>query len=752
MIRVDYIPLTIPLGPYPEIKFSTLVSRGSKSIIEPCLLFFRTSAVSRTSPHFLRETRVIPPLYLAATVKALEALKATTNDLDIHFADEECDPYAVELAGRLRGYVVGTDSDFVILNADGYQGYIPLDELVWTTPVVEAPVEDVPNDGFQQVTNAKSRARAAKAAASIGRGVIPPEDTTDISLTCSVFQPSVLASHLSLPVTLLPLLASLVGNDFTNLDITTRLNIHQLFFERRMSSAQRIELVAKTIHTILVPTARRKSKYQVGSVMDLIDRTVHALTARVTHTMGPGQIDIVVDRVAEGALQYAIPKYQREHDDDEGLWPSRICALHVPDVCPLIRAFSRRLEVEAEAATDDEDSDEVLMRIHIRTVYLDAYRRGRFPPLLVNTLTSGTAWPRLFMENPDIETVSRLTRDIRQWTYAVLNDSLGLPEEALPTPEEDGNDSDNSDELVDVTEDESDSTSSDLSEGKSDLLAPLRGALHSLRNPPPGNIHSSSTSAKALQPQRTIIEYVRRGTRLADEEVEVPDLDTLLDSISDETFNFHDSKVPLVLQDTDVRLTVMLRALRCDIPGLRDLEPEQMLVVLVLRCVVRTLHDRAQDAGSHAREIERWTERESRCLIASFGWGVTAASGGATAGDQPQIVDRHIQLTAQMLHAYETISHFAQALLLFDVLASPVHLFSGRAFHAYLTGAIECPELPPALWEACTHGMEGTFAGESARKKKGKKAKASSASTAPVKGKQASNHAGLFGMLADMGA
>jgi hypothetical protein len=54
--------------------------------------------------------------------------------VEIHFADEEGDPYAVELAGRLGGYVIGKDSDFVIFHSDGYKGYIPLDEMTWHRP------------------------------------------------------------------------------------------------------------------------------------------------------------------------------------------------------------------------------------------------------------------------------------------------------------------------------------------------------------------------------------------------------------------------------------------------------------------------------------------------------------------------------------------------------------------------------------------------------------------------------------------
>ncbi|KAF9039488.1 PIN domain-like protein [Hymenopellis radicata] len=727
-------------GPYPEIKFPTLLSRASKSIIDPSLLFFRTSAASRTSPHFLKETRIIPPAYFAATLHALDSLRESTSSLEYHFADEECDPYAVELAARLNGYVVGTDSDFVILNADGYLGYIPLDEMVWTALVPDDEPEPVDDDGFQQVTNGKGRSRAVKATSTFGRGIIPPENLTDLTMSCSVFNPTALADHLGLPVTLLPLLASLAGNDFTNQEVTSRVNHHALFFERGLSPVQRIDRVSSTIQSILAPTARRRAKHQVGSVMDLIDRTVNALMAKILHTIGPGQIELITDKIAEGALQYAIPRYEGEHEGEKSLWPTRICALHEPEICPALPSFSRLLEAVADEDDDDEGSDELIMRIQIRTRYLDAYRRGHFPPLLMNCLTSGTYFTRLFIENPDLETVARLARPIRQWCYAILDEALGLPEpieeeDASLIPSHDGSDED---ELVDVIDSDSDDSEMDVDDR--DLLAPLKGALKSLRNP---DEHSAHLHAPPL-PSRTrvITEYLRRGTRLADEAVEVPRISELLPLISDSHYDFTQSTMPLVVQPEEVRLTVMLRALDSDVSGIRDLSPQQVTAVLVLRWILKTTHDRAEESNnSKAREAERWTAREARCFIASFAWSGEALPSEVNA----PIVDRHIQLAAQVLHGLEAVTHLSQALLLYPVVDSPVHMFSGRAFHSYLTGACACPDIPEHIWSVCQRGMERAFAGE----RKQKKTKKQKSQPVASGGKQTAG--GLFGMLADTG-
>lgn len=113
-------------GAYPELKFETLISRAAEKFIQPSLLFFRTSVASRSTPRFLRESRIIPPLCYSVCIAALEKLSDTSDNLEVHYADEEGDPFAVELAGRIGGYVVGMDSDFVVLNSEDTKAIYPL--------------------------------------------------------------------------------------------------------------------------------------------------------------------------------------------------------------------------------------------------------------------------------------------------------------------------------------------------------------------------------------------------------------------------------------------------------------------------------------------------------------------------------------------------------------------------------------------------------------------------------------------------
>ncbi|ESK93630.1 asteroid-like protein 1 [Moniliophthora roreri MCA 2997] len=715
-------------GPCPAIKFGTEISRTAKAFIEPSLLFFRTSSTSRSTARFLAESRIIPPLSYNATINALLAVRESTDAVDVHFADEEGDAYAVELAGRLGAYVVGNDSDFVILNTEGYLGYAHLEEMVWTCNVLEEDHEANPDDDFVQVSRKRGPIKVKDP--KLGRGVIPPEDRTDLSFTFTAYSPSTLASHLHIPITLLPLLGALVGNDFSNQNALPGRQVQQLFFERRMTLSARIDLVAATLQSIISNAQqKRKTKYQVDSVMDLINITVNALLNRSPTTMGTGEIDAVVDRIVESTLQYAITKYEGQ---DGTLWPSTLCALHEPDVCPMLPIFSRRIAA-GDWQEDDMESKELLIRDEVRKLLLEAYRSGKLSPMLVDCLNTGTFWPRFFLENPDVESVSRMTRPIRQWCCSILHDAVGLPEfteeEAGGVENSDGvkeeeSDADD-DELIDVVEENS--------EEDEDLLAPLRGALRQLKtdeNEGSTNVSDPSYTlnpSPAPQAKRNVrvTEYVRRGTRVADEILEIPLLADLLEAMPDSLKVDSSSPIPLLLQSPHQRLAVMIRLLENNSSlSIEHIPPQKVLAVLALRWVVRSLHERAQQIGSKDSQSACWTAREGRCFLASFS-APSEPTETQIKNHHPPILDRHVQLTAQILQTMDAIEQLAQVLLLTEQVPSTSHLFSGRNFHNYLTADTPLGDgAMKELWDHAVEGVEGCF-GEDRQKKRKVKTKIS---------------------------
>ena len=744
-------------GPYPSIKFPTVISRLTKNAIQSSKLFFVTSQTARSKPRFLREVEIIPPRAYAACVETLKSLAKSLDDksrLEIHFADEEGDPYSVELAGRLGGYVVGQDSDFVVLNAEGYKGYVPMDEMVWTglsqTEVVQEPAGD---DGFQTVVNSKMKKKALAQKPTLGTGIIPPEDTDDVQLSVSVYSPEAVASHLRIPIALLPLMGALVGNDFTgNKDSSSATtsqdrNLQWLFFERQLTPSQRITRVANTLHDILAqalsPSVKGKNKVQVNSVMQLIERAIAALVVRSSDTLASGERERIMDRIVEATLQYAIQRYEGALPGAEGLWASSVCALHDDDTCSLSRYLSPQGSSDGPNASHDRSRSQK-HRDEIRDLYISAYRTGRLDPRLLDVMNTGTFWYRQTLENPDIETASAsIGRPIQELCYTLMDDGLGLPEQ--PEEEENDEENDDEDELVDVVEEEEDE----------DYLAPLRGALQELDTPadsddematePPGSVSSLPQRSHNSKP-KVIEEHLRRGVRLANEKIIVRSLADVLAGLNIE----HRRDLPVQLTSEEDRVTLFLRFLQSDVPAVRTLSREDTLHIVALRWVVSRLDARAREAqGSKERIKERWSKSEAQAFLASL-----SANTPFYTDDEILIENRNVQLVSQLASAFDAIERLAQLLLLSERFPSSVLRFSGTLFHSYLTGTVPIPpkSVHPTLWSAATEGLEQAFAEPMGKKKRAAKASAGGPPTPVSKQRKGMVNNGMFGLLGDMEA
>ncbi|EMD36532.1 hypothetical protein CERSUDRAFT_138207 [Gelatoporia subvermispora B] len=797
-------------GPYPSLKFPTIVSRTTQTGIQGGLLFFRTSAIARSTSRFLHETALLPPLVYDVCVRSLLELVSDGSSkyigrLEVHFADEEGDPFAVALAGRVGAYVLGRDSDFVVLNAEGYKGYIPLEEMVWTgtaeplspdgsvySSLSRDMYDDEDEDGFRRVQKPKAR-RRAEVDRRLGRGLIPPDDATnalsDLTLTCEVYTPAMLANHLELPVSVLPLLGALLGNDYTGAPDDTsptasphpgssrKGKLQHLFFERRLTLQERITHVASILRSILAEsvavvaqTARKRRTRQITSVMELIDAAVTALLIRPPDTLASGEREAIVDRIVEATLQYALPRAEELDDsvdessigtteDGSTLWASDVCVLHTPESCPLFAYLGRRELAIADLETgcdglDDKDDPEA----HVRALYVAAYRRGVLNPRVLNALNTASSWPRLFLEDPDKESVARsIGRPVREWGYALLGAGVEqqVPETQVEVEEvvarededeededEEDEDEEDEDELIDVQESDDE-----------DLLAPLRGALQRLDVGTNGEHILPPDALPHAVPSRPkiILEYVRRGTRLAAEEVIVPTLSDLFDKFSVSSHEPTRASLPVQLMSEEDRLTYLLRALESDVAAVRALPSEILMAVLSLRWVVRSLHARAKESGGAKERIkERWTAEEAKAFLSAFSAHPNENSPEAPA---VPIEDRNVQLMAQISTAFEAIDGFAQILLLGDRLPNSMSHFSGRRFHAFLTGVLQDvgDSLLPSVWEAALSGQENMFAQASKGKKKEQKA---SARAVPPSSKRGGSRAGaakgLYEMLGDM--
>ena len=656
-----------------------------------------------------------------------------------------------------------------MLNADGYQGYIPLDEMVWlaesafseTGSLFSTTTEgenDVDEDGFQTVRKSKSRRREQESAL-MGRGIIPPTTTGDttLSLVCNVYTPAALADKLQIPVSLLPLLGALVGNDFTSASgdvvpaaaLRSR-NLQYMFFERQLTLSQRIIRVADTLRELLGPEQKHKRRKQIGSVIELIDAAVHTLLLCAPDTMASGEMEAIVERIVEATLQYAISR-----SDDSGM-SSDMCALHGEGACRLIDFFSRR-ELELAARDDDDgESYPVKSNVHtqVRKLYVAAYRRGELSPRALDVLSTGTGWARLALEDPDKESVSRsVTRPIRLWCYAILDAGVGLP--TPPQEEKEEEEVDSEDELVDVVEEDSDE----------DYLSPLRTALERLDHP--GDAPHIPPAPPVPPPRpKVVTEYVRRSTRMAPEEVTVPFLGTLLEELAIDDPGSQHASLPIQLWSEELRLTFLLRALDSDTPDIRTLHGPQLTIVLALRWVVTRMHARAEESpNQREKQLERWTREEVQAFLSAFSWPASSRKASFSEADTVDvdepipIEERNIQLVTQISLACDAIEQFAQLLFLVRIVPNPMVDFSGVRLHRALTtpqGAGATEEAGDLL-AACLDGLGGALMTKSTKAKKKRKdrvaAEAVSSTTQQTPKKRGSGAASnMYDVLAAMSA
>ena len=624
-------------------------------------------------------------------------------------ADSEGDPFAVELAGRLRGYVTGRDSDYIILNVEGYAGYIPMDQMVWSA---DSQGKDEDNQMQDDAGFIVSQRNKVKKHDPSTRGIISPDTNDALSLNCVVYSPPGLAAHLQISLSLLPLLAALIGNDFT----ADRRPTSNLFYERNMTVSQRITRVANSLKSVAAAASGKspkKARHQITGVVDFVNLTIESLLIRPV-AKGSDEREGIMEKTVEAALRYAIPKNHGGNQIING--PTSVCALHDAKSCQLVGWLSRPA---SNFPTENENGSWE----RVRSLYISAYRHGDFSPGLMDILSTRTAWPELFLENPDVETVTRsLGRPIREWVYALLDHGTGLLGADIDTggdglEESTDNEESDPDEVIDVHSDSDEGTGSHP-------LAPLQGALEKLST---GATIPPSASSVASTSPKLVIEHIRRGTRHVEEPVSVPTLATMLLAHGVD-FSKGPESLHVQLSDEELRLTVFLRALGSDIPSFKMLPPEQLMAAVSLRWIVRRLADRADEAGPSAeRQKEKWTTREGQAYLASFSWpclpnGVSTSVESAV----PSLEDRSIQLTAQVLATFDAVEMLSQALLLTSRVPNQTYLFSGEAFHRCLAGDGENMDarIPSGLWDTCAGGLDGAFShGKEESTKKNRKSK-----------------------------
>lgn len=704
-------------------------------------------------------------------------------------ADGEADPFCVALAATLGGgLVVGMDSDFAVLCADGYGGYVPIDEMIWQTSGEEAtPVpNDEDMDGFQAVVTKQRTKRKSS-------GLIPPScnlQPGELSLALSIYHPHTLATHLRLSPALLPLFSALVGNDFSN-------PAHgRKFFENHSSSVERVWKVARAVSAASVSGIKkgqgsaRPSGQTHGSgdtVLDVIHAAVSQLLVR-PDMIASGEVDKIVHDTVDAALECTIPPVEAGFP----LSASETCVLHPLDECPLALA---------------------LVGAGVSSSLLRGYRAGRVGRRLLSALTTGIVLPKLFLEDPDQRSCALVTRSTWNYIWAILaagghiplpsplNLSRSRVERNAKSPFDDETDSrlEDDSELISVVEEftaTEPSVCSDPAGLASELVERLRGLAGSW-----GDMDEDKESTERAE--RSLVHYARRGLKLLPEPVVVERLADMVPghSLGGGSENWTRAERARVFLEGMKSNTGALRGAfqTCFAAGpgsIAGSEPGTamdlgtLIWVCVLRCVVQASAELAGNGNGNgngsAALVGKWKKTEARAFVGSLVVDPQAISTDATpapsapsadAGtipDLPPLDTRTIQRVAQLLYAFDAGARLTEVVYLFeggsgdkatdtaeadggrpggeesglgrDVIGQTVRMFSGLAVHA--AASASSAQVDESIWSLVCEGLEdGVWAYEPERGKAKAKSKSKSKSDGKAGGKAPGRGAG-FGVLA----
>lgn len=266
---------------------------------------------------------------------------------------------------------------------------------------------------------------------------------------------------------------------------------------------------------------------------------------------------------------------------------------------------------------------------------------------------------------------------------------------------------------------------------------------------------------------KTLTEYLRKGARVTGEENIITDVE--------KTF-WYDSpdQMPVQLRSLSERTTIFLKLLSSNTHRIRTMMasdyPDRhirkyLLWIVAYRWILQTLHSRCEDAEDNVnrkrlREEERWTRGESEAFFYSL-CSIPTSNEEDSEHSLPPVTDRAIQLTAQLLAAFEAVAWLAQTLLLVTVpgqlsaegpplvLGEAERMFSGRQFHAQLLQSLpKQHKVAEHLRMVADEGLAHMLA-----QPKGKKVKKAKAviPVSPAVGSQSSFSAsGRFSALIDL--
>ncbi|ODN79518.1 hypothetical protein L202_03480 [Cryptococcus amylolentus CBS 6039] len=645
--KVNLEPTFVFDGAAPVEKHATTLKRMTESLVAP-KLFFTTSVKSRSGPSFGKDSTgkvVLPGFASHAFLFALHRLGVATHHVPYGEADGVC----VKMAEAVNGYVLGQDSDFLILvgKSERMLGYAPLDMMSWIEG--EASEKDgesdsdctLPSSAFQEVNGRRKRIYHPRHSS-----LLPLPSQSHPTLILTVIAPSSLRQRLRLSANYMALFASLIGNDYTPPDALKR------FYEPSLNPSKRIEKAAWVLREQLqiLSASKGKSVNPGDFVVELVRRVVKKLCIWQYDT----ESDLMgaVNGIIEAALQYSIPHFLQ-------------CCPSYP-FCGELGQLGCQTSLSRPSIPALSDNhipnNETTQQQKALEAYAATQRKGCLTFITHAWLYPDRIYLRSGMEDPSIPSFRGLetSREVRRTAYAIADEGLG-GFKFTAEPEDDRRA-----RSEEQAEDRRDLSTEDAASKKDNQ------ELQDHPAPEHGEHDRTEASSHSDDPVRIMVEYVRQGSagRVIPYDLRLPPKES------------SESTAPLCVQPLPDRLRAYLGPMCSDTAAIRELPSSlQPLIAIVRYCAVEMAA--VNSGGESPRAIDlRWRKSEVLAVLKS-GIGtfrqwrmeldyeelsVKRKSKPVSSEDEvkewPVLENRNAQLVGQLSTAMQNSSSLAESLLL----------------------------------------------------------------------------------------
>lgn len=583
-------------------KLATVTARTQASIRSQ-ISYMRAGPTLRTNRSFRAEVATLPLGSLKTVQYVLES-----QSIEQIYAAGEADPVIAELAIKRNAWIVSQDSDFLITN-HGSKGYIPLDSLMLSyqedsTPALPGDTED---DGdWLPVKKGKASRPSTPTPGSRNAPVRTAASTVDTisestQASFKVYTSTALALFFKIRVAMLPLLAVLLGND----------HHAPMIYKSSAGTSNGISASASRIDSI--SQALRKywpafeKKQDVQSLREYLLKVINEVRE---FAVSEGEMASMAEKCLLSLQQYVTSA--------------------LPSLAPIpVEATSSALQVFIPSS--DEARKESNAQIKIRL--LNAYETGKLSREMLQVLCSGIYMRQACLEDPDQQSCTiSCGREIRQWVWALLQESIGIYHREKHYKEE--------------TDEDEGSVRSD---------------------------HEDDDPQEAQEPTSqaapVVVEYVRRSATLSAEEVAISEMSALLprDLVSN---------TPVLARSTSDRYQIFLYATSSVTEGFRSLSGPHIPLIGVI-CAVRHLTKTFEDS-----KLQAWTAQIRRAALSTAFLVANECIPNIEAQEAPSNVA--IQRSAQFVSALNAVRLLSEALLLTPIVEGPERLFEGSLFHHLL--------------------------------------------------------------------